>query len=391
MRILSIETSCDETALAITEQNEDLGQSAPITVLANNILTQIDIHREYGGVFPAVAKREHSKALVPLLLKTLTDAGMHINSDGAFDDLMVEELKLLLTREPELLEHTLTILPKLEKPDIDAIALTSGPGLEPALWVGINFAKALSLIWNIPVMPINHMEGHLLASVVSGRIEEDGKHILTLDKVEYPSIGLLVSGGHTELILIEKPDTYSLIGETLDDAVGEAFDKVARLIGLPYPGGPEISRLALNGTPGAIKLPRPMLNSGDYNFSFSGLKTAVRYMVEKMGELTDQQKCDIARDFEDSCLEVLVKKTTKAAQEFGARSVVIGGGVTANRMLKEHLKEALDNIGVSLLMPDRGLSTDNALMIAITAHLHPRPAKPISEIVARGHWRIHQV
>lgn len=390
MKLLSIETSCDETALAITEQNSDLGQSSPILVLANNILTQIDIHKEYGGVFPAVAKREHSKALVPLLIKTLTDAGMHLNKDGFFDDQLIEELKILLSREPELLEHTLSILPKIEKPNVDAIALTSGPGLEPALWVGINFAKALSLIWNIPIMPINHMEGHLLASVVSGRIEEDGKHILTLDKVEYPSIGLLVSGGHSELILIEKPNVYKLIGETLDDAVGEAFDKVARLLGLPYPGGPEISRLALNGTQGAIKLPRPMLHSGDYNFSFSGLKTAVRYMVEKIGELSEQQKCDIARDFEDSCLEVLIKKTVKATQEFGAKSVVIGGGVTANKALKNRLKEALDTVSVALSIPDRGLSTDNALMISISAHLHPRESKPLSEIVARGHWRIHE-
>lgn len=390
MRILSIETSCDETALAVTEQSSELGKSSPILVLANNILTQIDIHREYGGVFPAVAKREHSKALVPLLIKTLTDANMYVAKEGGFDPETQDELKLLLSREPELLEHILSILPGIEKPDIDAIALTVGPGLEPALWVGINFAKAISLIWNIKILPINHMEGHLLASVVSGKIEEDGKHFLTLDAISYPSIGLLVSGGHTELILIEKQDTYKLIGETLDDAVGEAFDKVARLLGLPYPGGPEISKLAQIGTPGKVKLPRPMLNSGDYNFSFSGLKTAVRYMVEKLGELTDEQKNDIARDFEDSCIEVLVKKTVRASKEFGAQTVVIGGGVTANQKLKSSLKEALEEIGVALLMPDRGLSTDNALMIAITAHLHPRDEMPISQIVARGHWRIHQ-
>ncbi len=390
MKILSIETSCDETAIAITEQINESNSFDPIIVHANNVLSQIDIHREYGGVFPAIAKREHAKALVPLLIKTLADAGMHFDTEEAYDDATKQELSILLEREPELLEQIISFLPKVKKPEIDAIALTMGPGLEPALWVGINFAKALSIIWNIPILPINHMEGHLLASVASGPQEEGGKHVLTLDSVTYPAIGLLVSGGHSELILIEKPNTYKLIGETVDDAVGEAFDKVARLLNLPYPGGPEISKIAELGTPNKVKLPRPMLHSGDYNFSFSGLKTAVRYMIEKIDNITEETKNDIARDFEDSCIEVLVKKTLKACLEFGAETIVIGGGVTANKKLKSTLKEESEKAGISLLVPDRGLSTDNALMIAICAHIHRRESAPLQNIKARGHWRINQ-
>lgn len=390
MRILSIETSCDESALAITDQNLDEGHFAPISVLANNVLSQIDIHREYGGVFPAVAKREHAKALTPLLVKTLSDAGLHLSDATPIDPVLIQELTMLLEREPELLEHMLAIMPTIAKPAIDAIALTTGPGLEPALWVGINFAKALALLWNIPILPVNHMEGHLLAAVVSGKIEEDGKHTLTLDEVNYPALGLLVSGGHSELILMKAPGDYTLLGETRDDAVGEAFDKVARLLGLPYPGGPEISKLATLGAPGIYKLPRPMLNSGDYDFSFAGIKTAVRYLLQEIETITDEVRNNIARDFEDSCIEVLTKKSVMAAKEFGAQTAVIGGGVSANQKLRATLKENLGTIGIPLLLPDRGLSTDNALMIALAAHIHPRDPATLSTIKARGHWRIHE-
>ncbi len=390
MRILSIESSCDESALAITEQDTSLGHFAPITVLANNVLSQIDIHREYGGVFPAVAKREHAKAFTPLLIKTLADAGMHLSAQTPIDPAVDGELAILLEREPELLEHMRAIMPTIERPQIDAIALTVGPGLEPALWVGINFAKALALLWNIPILPVNHMEGHLLAAIVSGHSEAHGKHVLTLDPVTYPALGLLVSGGHTELILVETPGSYKLLGETRDDAVGEAFDKVARLLGLPYPGGPEISKLAELGKPGEYHFPRPMLSSKDYDFSFAGLKTAVRYLIDDLPELTDEIKKDVARDFEDSCVEVLTKKTLNAVKEFGAQTVVIGGGVSANRKLRNTLASGLESIGVPLLLPDRGLSTDNALMIALAAHLHPREHMPLERIRARGHWRIHE-
>lgn len=390
MRILSIESSCDESALAITEQDSAAGPFAPITVLANNVLSQIDIHREYGGVFPAVAKREHAKALTPLLVKTLSDAGLHLAASTPIDPVLVQEITLLLAREPELLEHMLAIMPTIARPAIDAIALTTGPGLEPALWVGINFAKALSLVWNIPVLPVNHMEGHLLAAIVSGHIEQDGKHVLILDEVHYPALGLLVSGGHTELILMDKPGAYRLLGQTRDDAVGEAFDKVARLLGLPYPGGPEISKLANLGVPHAYKLPRPMLASGDYDFSFAGLKTAVRYLLQDMPEITEEIRNNVARDFEDACVEVLTKKALRAAKEFGALTAIIGGGVSANQKLRATLTDLLATESVPLLLPDRGLSTDNALMIALAAHLHPRNAVALGEIKARGHWRIHE-
>lgn len=404
MKILAIETSCDETALAITEQ---LSSGAHIVVHANNVLTQIDLHREFGGVYPNLAKREHSKALVPLLIKTLEDAGMHTTIEGKFDEALVGTITEMLSRESEMLELALALLPHVERPDIDAIALTAGPGLEPALWVGVNFAKMLSLIWNIPILPVNHMEGHLLASVVSGgttwipdmesrELDSSGmtntrKHILSIDTIDFPSLGLLVSGGHTELVLFEGLGKYRLLGETVDDAVGEAFDKTARLLGFPYPGGPEISRIAALGEPKQYAFPRPMLHSKDYNFSFAGLKTSVRYMIEKLARpLTEEEKYNIARDFEDSCVEVLTKKTIRAVEEFGARAVVIGGGVSANTKLRASLQDALDIRGIPFLLPDRGLSTDNALMIAIAAHLHPRLAVDAIHIKARGHWRIHE-
>jgi N6-L-threonylcarbamoyladenine synthase len=388
MKILAIETSCDETALSITEQTQE---DRAISVLANNVLTQIDLHREFGGVYPNLAKREHSKALTPLLIKTLADAGLHTERTGSFDETLIATLTDMLTREPEMLEHTLNLMPHVERPDIDAIALTAGPGLEPALWVGINFAKALSLIWNIPILPVNHMEGHLLASAVSGTTSTDGHHTLALDPIEFPALGLLVSGGHTELVLFKGMGEYELLGETRDDAVGEAFDKVARLLGLPYPGGPEISLLAELGEPKKYDFPRPMKNSGDYDFSFAGLKTSVRYMIEKKTEpLTEAEKHNIARDFEDACVEVLVHKTIKAAEQYGAKAVLIGGGVSANKKLRTTLKAQLDARGVPLLLPDRGLSTDNALMIGLAAHLHPRENIDPIHLKARGHWRIHE-
>lgn len=382
MRILAIETSCDETSLSILE-GEGIFPNITFRVLADNTLSQIDIHKEYGGVFPMLAKREHARTLVPLLEKTLKDAGLYKQtSRHVLENPLRDEFQHILEREPELFGQFLSKVVEIDPPQIDVIAVTQGPGLEPALWVGINFAKALSMIWKKPVVPVNHMEGHLLAPLFE-KTDEGHKFAA----VEFPAIGLLVSGGHTELVLMKEVGDYVLIGETRDDAVGEAFDKVARILGLPYPGGPEISRLAEHGKPGVYPLPRPMLHSKDYAFSFAGLKTAVLYLAKKLGMLSDAQKSDIAREFQDAAIEVLIAKTMRASEEFGAKSVILGGGVSANTELRRVLSEKTSAQGIMLFLPSRGLSTDNALMIAISGFFG-RPTQKPSEMKARGNWRI---
>lgn len=383
MKILAIETSCDETAIAIIEATGE-APSVEFSVRADEVLSQIDIHKEYGGVFPMLAKREHARALVPLLIKTLKAAGMYKEtSRHVIESPLREEFQNMLEREPELFGAFINEVPHIDPPDIDAIAVTQGPGLEPALWVGINFARALSLVWKKPVIAVNHMEGHLLASLIQ---KENGQTVLA--PVTFPLLGLLVSGGHTELVLMKDWLDYSIIGETKDDAVGEAFDKVARILGLPYPGGPEISRLGAEGNPKVYPLPRPMLHSEDYNFSFSGLKTAVLYMVKKLGVLNDQQRKDIAREFEEACVEVLVTKTLRAAEEYNVHTIVLGGGVSANTRLRETLKkECAERGGIVLYTPSSSLSTDNALMIAVTAFLH-QSIVPTADLRANGNWRL---
>ena len=386
MKILAIETSCDETAIAIIEA-EGVLPLINFRVLANNTLTQIEMHRQYGGVFPMLAKREHARTLVPLLVKTLQDAKMYSKtSRHVIESPLRPEFQEILLREPELFAQFIDVLPTVNPPEIDAIAVTQGPGLEPALWVGINFAKVLSLIWKKPVIPVNHMEGHLLAPLLN----QDGEQTI-LANITFPAIGLLVSGGHTELILMRGISQYEMIGATKDDAVGEAFDKVARILGLPYPGGPEISKLSESGHSKVYSLPRPMLHSKDYFFSFAGLKTAVLYMVKKMGTLTDIERADIARDFEEACVEVLVSKTLRAVEEFGAKAVILGGGVSANKRLRKTLEEKIGALGdVTLYLPDNHeheLSTDNALMIAIAGYFGHASADP-SALKARGNWKL---
>lgn len=382
MKILAIETSCDETAIAIIEAT-GTAPSVRFVIHADEVLSQIDIHKEYGGVFPMIAKREHARALVPLLIKTLKSAGMYKEtSRHVIESPLRDEFQHMLEREPELFGAFIDQVPHIDPPDIDAIAVTQGPGLEPALWVGINFARALSLVWKKPVIPVNHMEGHLLASLVHKEHEET-----ILAPVTFPLLGLLVSGGHTELVLMNDWLDYSIIGETKDDAVGEAFDKVARILGLPYPGGPEISRLGKEGKPKVYPLPRPMLNSGDYAFSFSGLKTSVLYLVKKLGTLDDEMRNNIAREFEEACVEVLVTKTMRAAEAYDIKTIVLGGGVSANIRLRETLQTACGERNIILYTPSRSLATDNALMIAITAFLNQRTAS-LSEMRADGNWRL---
>ena len=253
MRILSIETSCDETGVSIVEAKG--GFSKPeLQVLANITASQVKLHAKYGGVFPMMAKREHAKNLTPILKQVLKESGLFKNNSPKNYSSILKNTRIVLKREPGLAEALVPLLQKIKKPKIDAIAVTYGPGLEPTLWVGINFAKALSLAWNIPVIPINHMEGHIFSALMEQRQVKSNKLKVTRNKQEntsymlsaisFPAVALLISGGHTELVLMKDWFKYKIIGATRDDAVGEAFDKVARILGLPYPGGPEISRLA---------------------------------------------------------------------------------------------------------------------------------------------------
>lgn len=379
MRILSIETSCDETAISIVEATGDF-PSATYEISGNALYSQIEVHKEYGGVFPALAKREHIKTVVPMLEAALNDAQLLSPQTQELPDSLKDKLGKILEREEGLALELITFFEHHEIPHIDLIAVTSGPGLEPALWVGINFAKALSAILGAPVMPINHMEGHILASLYDVVADDQ------LVQMVFPAVALLISGGHTELVLMEDWVSYKKIGQTKDDAVGEAFDKVARMLGIPYPGGPEVSRNAKdareqNLPPYKADLPRPMLNSGDLSFSFSGLKTSVRYAIEGKTLSVNEVKA-LCRDFEDAVTEVLLKKTKDALTQYGARTLVIGGGVSANEHIRRTFQFELltSHPDVEVYIPQPKLSTDNSIMIALAGHAHNEHASTAGAI-----------
>ncbi|RAR68202.1 O-sialoglycoprotein endopeptidase [Paraburkholderia unamae] len=313
MLVLGIESSCDETGLALYDSERGL--------LAHALHSQIAMHREYGGVVPELASRDHIRRALPLLEEVL-------NKSGA------------------------------AKSDIDAIAFTQGPGLAGALLVGASIANALAMAWNRPTVGIHHLEGHLLSP------------LLVDAPPPFPFVALLVSGGHTQLMRVTDVGVYETLGETLDDAAGEAFDKTAKLLGLGYPGGPEVSRLAEFGTPGAIELPRPMLHSGDLDFSFSGLKTAVLTQVKKLGtNICEQGKADIARGFVDAAVEVLAAKSLAALKRTRMKRLVVAGGVGANKQLRETLSAAAQKRGFEVHYPDLSLCTDNGAMIALAGAL----------------------
>lgn len=387
MKILAIETSCDETAIAILECSGN-ETSARFTVLGNALLSQVEIHKEYGGVFPALAKREHAKNLVPILEAALEEAELLREDKQVVSEEMRTQISELLVREPGLSEQFFEFISECETPEIDAIAVTAGPGLEPALWVGINFARALAFLWDKPLVAVNHMEGHILSALAQTEArstKHEASNKLQIQNIKLPVLALLISGGHTELVLMKKWLEYELIGQTRDDAVGEAFDKVARMLGLPYPGGPEISRLAefarlnLNassqGSTLEFRLPRPMIDSGTCDFSFAGLKTAVLYLLKKQDILMDNRPAidkdilnkRIAHEFENSVTDVLWKKTAQALRETGAKTLVIGGGVSANTHIRRTFKENISREfpDVELKIPSAELTTDNAIMIAL--------------------------
>ncbi len=382
MTILSIETSCDETAVSLIEATGDF-PDATYKILGNALFSQIDIHREYGGVFPAVAKREHAKTLVPMLTKALSEANLLKKQESKLTQEQTEELHAILHREEGLGDALITFFESHAIDTIDLIAVTSGPGLEPTLWVGMSFARALAYYLNVPVIPVNHMEGHVLSSIFNGD---------SLPQISFPALALLISGGHTELVLMKDWGQYEKIGETLDDAVGEAFDKVARMLGLPYPGGPEIGTHAQNAReknlPVFKNLPRPMLDHANLDFSFSGLKTAVRYAITAPHQqspqecrgltptLSEDDVDALARDFEDAVTEVLLKKTQRAIDAHDIQTLIVGGGVSANTNIRNTFISFFEKEypHLKVYFPPRNLSTDNSIMIALAGHAHASEA-----------------
>lgn len=301
--VLGIETSCDETAAALVLGGYD--------VVSNVVSTQVDLHSDFGGVVPEIASRAHLDVLNPVIARTIVEAG-------------------------------------IDEERIDAVACTIGPGLIGALLVGVSAAKALAMAWDVPFVGVNHMEAHLYAASL-----ED-------PTLEFPLLVLLVSGGHTMLIDMQGHGRYRLVGQTIDDAAGEAFDKVARFLDLGYPGGPAIDVAALDGDPEAIRFPRAMMDDG-YDFSFSGLKTSVMNYVRKHPDVSSQ---DVAASFQAAVVDVLVTKARRAAAEVGATGIVLGGGVAANSLLREQVLDACERDGIQGFLPSRSMCTDNAAMIA---------------------------
>lgn len=390
MIILSIETSCDETAISIVKRLR--GKNVKFEVMSHKILSQVDLHAQYGGVFPALAKREHAKALTQLIAEALEEADLLVERKNTYHipNASRKKLDVLLEREGEMLSAIKVLFEGIQKPLLDGIAVTQGPGLEPALWVGVNAALALNLVWDIPLYPINHMEGHIVAGMLS---VTDGEY--EISPVTFPACALLISGGHTELVRIPKLRSYKVIGWTRDDAVGEAFDKVARMLDLPYPGGPEISKLAEKARNEGIivdedlRLPRPMLHSGDLFFSFSGLKTAVLTRIKKRGTVDDITKKMFALEFENAVTDVLVAKVKHAMYESRAKTLIVGGGVSANTHIRFALKQLAESEGFDLYVPDKNLSTDNGIMIAACGLLHiADDVPPTVRLKANGGWSV---
>ena len=314
MLILGIESSCDETGVALV----DASGSAVPRLLGHALHSQIEMHQAYGGVVPELASRDHIRRVLPLTEATLQQAGLDLGA-------------------------------------VDLVAYTRGPGLAGALLVGAGVACAIAAALNKPTLGVHHLEGHLLSP------------FLSIDPPEFPFIALLVSGGHTQLMRVDGVGRYELLGETIDDAAGEAFDKSAKLLGLGYPGGPALSRLARQGDPEAFKLPRPLLHSGDLDFSFAGLKTAVLTQAKKLGDELPARKADLAASTQAAIVEVLVRKSVTALKQTGLKRLVVAGGVGANASLREQLDAACAKRGWRVHYPELHLCTDNGAMIALAA------------------------
>jgi len=359
MIILAIETSCDDTSVAIVKVT---GTKNPrFSVLANEISSQIKLHSPYGGVVPGLASREHLKNL-PLVFETALKKA------------------------------------KIQAKDIDYITTTEGPGLVIALLIGLNFARALAYSLNKKIIPVHHISGHIYSNWLANK------------KIDFPVLNLTVSGGHTELILMKDHGKFKVIGSTRDDAAGEAFDKVAKLLGLGYPGGPIISAYAKKhgsnaeltrkerGTArkknkndqhgSAFQLPRPMINSKDFDFSFSGLKTAVMYLVKDIPKITEEIKQEICAEFQQAVIDVLIHKTIKAAKKENVRYILLAGGVSANNELRRQLAEAAKKEGFNFLVPEKIYSTDNAAMIAVSAYFNQKNAQSWEKLDANPNLKL---
>ncbi|MFY9461982.1 MAG: tRNA (adenosine(37)-N6)-threonylcarbamoyltransferase complex transferase subunit TsaD [Candidatus Sungiibacteriota bacterium] len=394
MRILGIETSCDETAIAVMEASGPKMRPR-IKILSNAVLSQVSLHRKFGGVVPHLAKREHEKNLVAVLFMALKEAGFLRAGKNNFTDLQLGVIHGIFEREPELLEKFLKAIPKVLPPKIDAIAVTAGPGLEPALWAGVNFARALSYIWKKPLIPVNHLEGHIYTVLLGGKpLMKRRFHALLM---KLPALILIVSGGHTELVLMRKFGKYEIIGETRDDAAGEAFDKVAKMLKLGYPGGPIISKLAERVKQDRkinVKLPRPMINSNDFDFSFSGLKTAVLYLLKDLEKkyAIAELRTPVSYEFQNAVCDVLVAKTIRAARKYKTKSVIIGGGVAANKLLRERLAKIIKQEApkTALYLPSTRFTGDNALMIALAAYFGLKKQVPWQNIRAQANLRLSE-
>ncbi len=325
MKILGIETSCDETSASIVE-----GKKEKVKLLSNITLSSLALHKKTGGIIPEVAAREQLKYILPVIDKALKEAKTKIEN-------------------------------------IDYLAVTIGPGLIGSLLVGIETAKTISQIYKKPIIPVNHLLGHIFANFI-----DTGKN----KNIVFPAIVLIVSGGHTDLILLKDYKNFKWLGGTRDDAAGEAFDKIARLLNLSYPGGVEIEKRAKLGNPKAYKLPRPMLNSNDFDFSFSGLKTAVLNEVKKINNLNEKVINDLSVSTQQAIIDVLIKKTLNAKKKHKAKSILLSGGVSANQKLRDEF-----NKKIKIIAPEKFLCTDNAAMIATAAFFNQK-TKPIDKITA---------
>ena len=332
MKTLGIETSCDETAIAIYDSENG--------IIGESVFSQIKMHAEYGGVVPELASRDHCVKIVTVLQEALGD--IDINT-------------------------------------IDQIAYTSGPGLLGALLIGESFAQGLSTALKIPLLPINHLEGHLMSPVME------------FPEIQTPYISLLVSGGHSMIVDVKERGNYEILGQSQDDAVGEAFDKVGKLLDLPYPGGPHIEKLALNGNPHAYDFPRPMMHSDNLDLSFSGLKTSVLYTVRDIENITEEIKADIAASFQQAVIDVLTRKIKKAVEVSGRSDVIIAGGVAANKALRSAIKDLENLLGIRVFYPSLKYCGDNAAMIAFVGSLRSSDKIETKSSYVRARWPLNEL
>jgi N6-L-threonylcarbamoyladenine synthase len=337
--ILGVETSCDDTGIAVLNLRpcEDNPKKINLTVLSNKLASQTDIHNEYGGVVPELASREHLRALLPLTEEAIRES-------------------------------------KIDLPNLSHIAVTAGPGLKGSLLTGLNFSSGLAAALNIPVIPVNHLEGHVMAAFIDTQLGFEPTKA-------FPFLTLLISGGHTQIILAEEFGRYTLLGETLDDAVGEAFDKTSKLLGLGYPGGPEIERIAKAGNPRKFNFPKPLTDKKNLNFSFSGLKTAVSREIEKNRQGNNEWQSDISASLQDTIANILCIKMKLAIELTNVKKVVVSGGVAANHQIRKSLSELCKSQNAVLIVPKPEICADNGLMIAWVGGLKAHYDYPFDEVI----------